>query len=136
MSYLVMRDINYDLLARLATRAHPLLHIADDFEAQLPGIPPAWVGEVFQQARSAHHLLDLAGVPRQASGHYSSDLDARTWLMMMELLEARERLARIAGWHCREVGPAGMVGDFCMECGLRWPCETRRMADGDEDVFQ
>lgn len=40
------------------------------------------------------------------------------------------RLDRIAGWHARETGPAGTVGDYCTECGRFWPCATRRMADG------
>ena len=46
------------------------------------------------------------------------------------MVNLRERLARISGWHERETGPAGAVGDFCIECGNRWPCYTRRMADG------
>jgi hypothetical protein len=40
------------------------------------------------------------------------------------------RLDRIGDWHARETGPAGTVGDYCRECGHRWPCDTRRMADG------
>lgn len=47
-----------------------------------------------------------------------------------------ERLSRISGWHARETAPGGMVGDYCIECGHRWPCDTRKMADGtyvDED---
>lgn len=125
-----MRDIDYDLLARLAERPHPLLRIADDFEAQIREIPPAWIGEVFTAARTAHHLLDLAGIPFQAAGHYSSDLDARTWLAVIEIADLREHLARIAARHSREIAPGGMVGDFCVSCDARWPCETRRMADG------
>jgi hypothetical protein len=23
-----------------------------------------------------------------------------------------------------------MVGDYCVECGNHWPCDTRRMAEG------
>lgn len=46
------------------------------------------------------------------------------------LAEYAERLDRIASWHSRETGPAGMVGDFCTECQQRWPCDTRRMAEG------
>jgi hypothetical protein len=23
-----------------------------------------------------------------------------------------------------------MVGDLCTECGTKWPCDTRRLADG------
>lgn len=44
--------------------------------------------------------------------------------------EAGDQLQRIAGWHARETAPGGMVGDFCVECGTRWPCDTRKMADG------
>lgn len=48
----------------------------------------------------------------------------------MSRTDAEERLARIADWHSRERGPAGMFGDYCTECGSRWPCDTREMADG------
>jgi hypothetical protein len=41
-----------------------------------------------------------------------------------------ERLDRIISWHSRETGPGGMVGDYCVECGNHWPCDTRRMAEG------
>lgn len=49
-----------------------------------------------------------------------------------------ERLDRITSWHARESGPGGMVGDYCRECGNRWPCDTRRMAEGtyvDEEAL-
>lgn len=126
-----MSDINYGLLARLADKPHPLLHIADDFEKQIREIPVAWIGEVFQQARSAHHLLDLARIPRQAGGCYSSDLDARTFQAVLLIGSLQEQLQRIAAWHVRETGPAGMVGDFCVECETRWPCDTSRIATGE-----
>jgi hypothetical protein len=125
--------INYSLLTRLATKPHPLLNIADDFEKQIREIPLAWVGEVFTEARTAHRLLDMVGIPQQAGGHYSSDLDARTWLAVIALIKARGQLDRIASWHSRETAEGGMVGDFCVECGERWPCETRRMADGSHE---
>lgn len=54
--------------------------------------------------------------------------DLRT--LLAEALAASERLGRIADWHSRETGPHGMFGDYCAECGERWPCDTRRMADG------
>ncbi len=128
--------INYDLLTRLAAKPHPLLNIAEDFEAQIREIPVAWVGEVFQEARTAHHLLDIVGIPQQAGGHYSSDLDARTWLAINEIINLRGQLDRIAAWHSRETAEGGMVGDFCIECGERWPCDTRRMADGSHEDLQ
>ncbi len=57
--------------------------------------------------------------------------------LAISLGEAQERLGRISDWHSRETGAAGMVGDYCVECGLHWPCDTRKLADGtyvdDED---
>lgn len=79
--------IDYELLQILSIRKHPLLHIGDDFEEQIRGIPPAWVGEVFQQTRNAHHLLDMAQIPRGRG--YASDLDSRTYLAVMELIDRR-----------------------------------------------
>lgn len=126
-------SINYDLLRRLAEKRHPLLNIADDFEKQIRETPSAWLGEVFTEARTAHHLLDMVGIPQQAGGHYSSDLDARTWLAINEIINLGDRLDRIASWHSRETAQGGMVGDYCNECLERWPCETRRMADGSHE---
>lgn len=45
-------------------------------------------------------------------------------------IQLGERLDRIVSWHSRESGQGGLVGDYCNECGHRWPCETRRMAEG------
>lgn len=50
--------------------------------------------------------------------------------LLSAAFDAGDRLQRIAAWHARETAPGGMVGDFCTECGTRWPCDTRRMADG------
>lgn len=50
--------------------------------------------------------------------------------LLSSAFEAGDRLQRIASWHSRESGPGGLVGDYCIECGTRWPCDTRRMADG------
>lgn len=50
--------------------------------------------------------------------------------LLSAAFDAGDRLQRISTWHSRETGPAGLVGDFCTECGERWPCDTRRMADG------
>lgn len=126
-----MPEINYDLLAQLADQPHPLLNIADDFEAQIRTIPIAWTGEVFTQARTAHHLLDAAGIPHGES--YAQDLDSRVWLAVHALITAQGQLDRIAAWHSRATYPGGMVGDTCVECGLTWPCDTRRMADGSHE---
>lgn len=120
--------INFTLLADLAKKPHPLLHIADCLECQIGGTPPAWIGEVMQEARTSHHLLDMVGIPDERG--YASDLDARTYLAIRKIQELREQLDRIQSWHSRESGPAGTVGDLCTECGTRWPCDTRRMADG------
>lgn len=124
-------DINFTLLERLAEKPHPLLNIADDFEAQIREVPIAWTAEVFIQARTAHHLLDLAGIPQRVERSvYASDLDARTWQLVISRKELQERLDRIAAWHARKTADGGMVGDYCVECDEIWPCETRRMADG------
>jgi hypothetical protein len=122
---------NYPLLKRLADRPHPLLHIADDFEKQIREIPIAWTGEVFTQARTAHHLLDIVGIPRGEG--YASDLDSRTWQTINLIITLRGQVDRIAAWHSRETADGGMVGDYCNECGDPWPCETRRMADGSHE---
>lgn len=58
--------------------------------------------------------------------HARTDVPA----LVAGLLAVCDRLDRIAAWHAREKGPAGTVGDFCVECGKRWPCDTRRMAEG------
>lgn len=50
--------------------------------------------------------------------------------LLRTLVTTEERLARVADWHARETGPAGTVGDYCTECGTRWPCDTRRIAEG------
>lgn len=50
--------------------------------------------------------------------------------LLSSAFDAGDRLQRIATWHSRESGPGGLVGDYCTECGARWPCATRRMADG------
>jgi hypothetical protein len=127
-------DVNFDLLGQLATRAHPLLNIADDHEAQIRELPIAWTAEVIQEARTVHHLLDIAGITQRnpdpdRHGRYLN-VDARTYLAIRALGELQDRIARISRWHHRETGDGGTVGDFCVECERRWPCDTRKMADG------
>lgn len=123
--------INYELLRALQSRPHPLLHIEDDLDKQLRETPVAWLGEVFHQARTVHHLLDMVGIARGTG--YACDLDSRAMLAVSEILTLRYRLSQIGDWHVRESAPGGMVGDFCVECGMRWPCDTRRMADGTHE---
>lgn len=128
-----MSDINYTLLTDLATKPHPLLNIVEGGEYVLKvgdelDRCSGGVGEVMQEARTAHHLLDLAGIPHGEG--YAQDLDARMWQMLVKMQGVEERLSRIADWHARESGPAGTVGDYCTECGNRWPCDTRRLVEG------
>lgn len=128
--------INWDLINQLATKPHPLLHIVagEQYGVLINGVFDHClngVGEVMQEARSAHHLLDMAGIPR--GDGYSSNLDSRMYVALAEIIDLRNRLDRIAGWHSRETADGGMVGDYCIECGGHWPCETRRMADGSHE---
>lgn len=126
-----MAEINWTLINDLHTKPHPLVNIVDGAEycIVIDGKHDhSYVGEVLQEASTVHHILDLAGVPR---GHgYSSNEAARTFLLLAETISLRERLDRIGAWHSRETGPAGMVGDYCNECGGTWPCDTNRMAEG------
>lgn len=127
------RDINWTLIQELSAKPHKHLNIAEGeqyglmidgrFEDCCNG-----VNEVMQEARTAHHLCDMAGIP-EGDG-YSAHIDARVFLLVREAGELNDRLARIAEWHARETAPGGMVGDYCTECMTRWPCDTRRMADG------
>lgn len=50
--------------------------------------------------------------------------------LLASAFEAGDRLQRIAAWHSRETADGGLVGDFCVECRHRWPCDTNRMAKG------
>lgn len=133
-------DINWTLIMSLATKPHKHLSIVDgaQYGLMVNGVFDGacnGVGEVMQQARIAQHLLDLAGVP-EGKGD-GANIDARVYLLVTQVRQLREQLSRIAGWHARESGPHGMVGDLCTECGEVWPCDTRRMADGtyvDEDA--
>lgn len=54
--------------------------------------------------------------------------------LLSAAFEAGDRLQRISTWHSRETAPGGMVGDNCNECGHRWPCDTRKLADGAYNV--
>lgn len=126
-------EINWALTQELMLKPHPLLNDAIDVST-LPD--ELWgVGEVLTEAKVVHHLLDLAGVPQRYSID-TQDVACRTLIAILGMGALRERLGRISDWHARETGPAGTVGDYCVECGHRWPCDTRQMADGlyvDED---
>lgn len=122
-------EVNWELLNDLYAKPHPLICDIDTTGLHFG------VVEVLTEAKAVHHLLDLIGVPH-GYGVDTRDIDARTLVAVRGMMNLRERLSRIADWHARESGPAGTVGDFCTECGRRWPCDTRRMADGtyvDED---
>jgi hypothetical protein len=122
-------DVNWELLKELYGKPHPLIRDIDTIGLHYG------VAEVLLEAKAVHHLLDLAEVPRGYSMD-TRDIDCRALLAVRGMMTLRERLARISGWHARETGPAGTVGDYCTECGHRWPCDTQRMADGtyvDED---
>ena len=111
--------VNRKLLGRLAFRPHPLLAIPKDNVDD--------VIRLYHDARSVHHLADMARIP--AGEGEDSHIDARVFLIVRALGDLRADMERIGMWHSRETGQNGMVGDFCVECGLRWPCGTRQLAD-------
>jgi hypothetical protein len=119
-----MTEINHALLTQLAGSPHPLLNplVCDCHN---------WCGEINQEAKVSHHLLDFAEIPHGTG--YAQNLDARTFQAVMKLNQALDRLDRIAGWHARMTGPTGTFDSYCTECGMRWPCDTRRMADGTHE---
>lgn len=128
--------VNWDLLQRLAATPHKHLNIVEGerYGLMVNGVFDTacnGVGEVMQEARAVQHLCDLAGIPEGWAD--SAHIDARVFLLMLDVLALRERLARIASWHSLETGPSGTVGLYCIECGVRHPCETRRMADGTHE---
>jgi hypothetical protein len=129
----VTEPINWTLLQKLAEKPHKHLNIVEGatYGLMIDGkfdTGNSGIGEVMQEARTVQHLCDLARVP-EGEG-YSAHIDARVFLLLTRLNSAEDRLARIDAWHARETTDEGMVGDFCTECGTRWPCDTRRMADG------
>lgn len=46
------------------------------------------------------------------------------------LINARDRLARIAEAHVQEVGAGGLTSGYCLECDRTWPCPTYDWASG------
>lgn len=132
-------EVNWALINKLATKPHKHLNIVDggEYGVMVDGVFNAGnhgIGEVMQEARTVQHLCDFVGIPEGRAD--DAHVDARVYLAIQRLIEREERLARIADWHVRETGEGGTVGDYCVECGTRWPCDTRKMADGtwsDED---
>jgi hypothetical protein len=119
-------EVNWELLKDFYVRPHPLIRDIDTTGLNYGVI------ELLLEAKAVHHLLDLVGV-RHGYGLDTRNIDDRTLIAVRGIMTLRERLSRISGWHSREVGPAGTAGDRCADCGLRWPCDTRRMADGTYD---
>lgn len=115
--------MNWGLLQELYGRPHPLICDIDTDGLHFS------IVELLHEAKAVHHLLDLIGVPPGYSLD-TCDIDTRALIAVRAVMTLRERLGRISDWHARETGPAGTVGDYCTECGHRWPCDTRRMADG------
>ena len=124
-------EINWTLIQHLTSKPHKHLNIVAGAEyfVEIDGVRHAsYDGEVMQEARAVQHLCDMAGIPE---GHGDdAHIDARVYRLLTQTLHLRHQLERIATWHSRVSGPHGMVGDLCVECGLTWPCDTRRMADG------
>ena len=137
-----MTEINWTLIEQLALKPHKHLNIIEAHEGTY-GIVLAdgtfdtgngGVGEVMQEARTVQHLCDMAGIPEGKV--YDAHIDARVFQLMLARNRLVERLDRIVSWHSRETAEGGMVGDFCVECGQKSPCDTKRMAEGtyvDED---
>jgi hypothetical protein len=126
-------DINWTLLQHLAGKPHKHLNIVEgeQYGLLIDGVfnnANHGVGEVMEEARAVQHLCDMAGVP-EGEG-YHAHIDARVFRMLLALNDARGKLARIGAWHARETADGGMVGDYCVECGNVWPCDTRRLVDG------
>ncbi len=124
------QGINWDLLTELAGKPHKHLNLSAECSWYTceHGHEHTGTDEVLQEARTVQHLCDIANVPEGRG--YSAHIDARVFQLLTMKLDFQERAARISDIHVRETGPAGTVGDYCTECAHRWPCPTRRLADG------
>lgn len=93
------------------------------------GEPIYGVDEALQEARTAHHLCDLAGIPGGQGD--SARIDARVAI----LARATKRLQRLAELHQPDRNCDGHGGNsgYCAECGCAWPCESARIAAGERD---
>ena len=90
--------------------------------------------ELGQEAETAQQLLDFAGI-HDGNPQGRGDVDWRVAEAVLRLHEAEGRLEAIAAAHARETGPAGTVGDFCIECEMRWPCPTQAWASGERSII-
>jgi len=126
-----MDENDWKLINYLSGQPHPSVR-----ELPLPhvlhseaGEPIYGVDEALQETRTAHHLLDLAGIPRDRgdAGH----LDAR----VLQLMRRCQRLARIEQMHQpdRNCDGHGGVSGYCVECGWSWPCATAETTSGERD---
>lgn len=91
--------------------------------------------EIAQEAENIQQLMDVVGVP-DGLNQGIGDADWRVAEAVLRLMDAQERLSRIASNHTRETGVGGTVGDFCNECNWRWPCPTYRFASGTADTAE
>lgn len=127
MDDLTLTETDWKLINYLTGKPHPNLR-----DVPLPTPDPyGGLGEVLQESRVAHHLLDFAGVPRQAGRLDSYHLDARVAL----LLKAAQRLQKLAALHQpdRDCDGHGGNSGFCVECGWAWPCASAEVASGERD---
>jgi hypothetical protein len=90
--------------------------------------------ELSQEAQNAQHILDFFGIPG-GDPQGRGDVDWRVAEAGLRLHAAEGALAAIKEAHARETGPAGTVGDFCIECEQRWPCPTYAWANGERSVI-
>lgn len=86
----------------------------------------ARVVSTFRSVPASAYIVAYAEEDGSTNGVTYGDIAA---LVRMQLKQV-DQLQRITTWHARESGPAGTVGDYCTECAHRWPCPTRKMADG------
>jgi hypothetical protein len=119
-----LTDADWKLLEHLKDKPHPLIR-----EIPLPDDPFGGIGEILQSVKVAHHLLDLAGVPRGKI--YSAYLDSRVLLLARQA----HRLQRLADMHQPDRNCDGCGGNsgYCVECELPWPCASAQVASGEQD---
>jgi hypothetical protein len=118
-----MTEINWTLLQELQVKPHPLIR-----DVPLPDNVHVGVAEILQQAKVAHHLIDMAGLDEPEEWwSYAANLDARVFRLVAAYLAAECIFGRLETIHRQETGDHGMVSGLCVECGADWPCETRRI---------
>jgi hypothetical protein len=119
-----LTDADWKLLEHLKGKSHLLIR-----DLPLPHDPFGGLGEILDSVKVAHHLLDLAGVPRGEI--YSAYLDSRVLLLSRQA----HRLHRLADLHQpdRNCDRHGGNSGFCVECGWAWPCASAQVASGERD---